>query len=1040
MNIFATKSEFMSEAILTALMKLFALVVDIDEIQQISETERAIIRSFLSRQLSNELVEKYMKLFDEYLHLYHKDIITRDTVRERKRTSLTAVRILGICEQINEELEQRQKIHVIIQLIEYIAYGIEIREKELDFLQTVAFAFNIPEEEYRDILNFVIHSPGEIPRKENVLLINNEKEASLPGVNHIRELHLEGEIIFLFIPGVNLYVLRYHGREDLYLNGQLIRSGLTYAFEHGSSVRGANIEPIYYTEITGTFSKSFITTRLSLVARNVVYRFPSGDTGLQEFNLSEESGKLVGIMGGSGVGKSTLLNVLNGNLKPQQGEILVNGYDLNDDQERETLNGVIGFVPQDDLLIEDLTVYQNLYYNAKLCLAEFSGEEVLRRVERVLKDLDLYEVRNLKVGSPLSKVISGGQRKRVNIALELIREPSILFVDEPTSGLSSVDSEMVMNLLKEQVYKGKLVIVNIHQPSSDLYKMFDRVIFMDKGGYQIYYGNPLEAVIYFKTRSNHANAREDQCPRCGNVDPDQVLQIIEGKIVNEHGKLSRNRKVSPREWFQMFKEYVRKENGEPPEKAELPENFYSIPGLFRQLKIFFVRDLLSKLANRQYVLISLLEAPLLAVILASFTKYFSGTSDNPEAYVFYNNDNLPAYLLMSVIVFLFLGLTISSEEIIKDRRILQREKFLNLSRASFLHSKILIMFLISAIQSITYVLIGNLIFEIRAMTLPYWAILFTTACFANLLGLNISSGLNSVITIYILVPFLLIPQILLCGVIVKFDELHKALTNDRYVPVIGDLMTSRWAYEALTVEQFRNNRYRKQFFDVDQEISNGRYLESFLIPQLQGKLDESIKFLVEGKEDERISRNLYLLNGELAMLAEKVPEIDPGFDRPLDAASVSGPAAQEIGRYLEEVTTLLRDRIREANRTKNRRLELLIKQFGGLEAFTDFRNQHENDRLADILLNQDELVKVQEREGRLIRKYEPVFMEPSSRAGRAQLYAPVKKIGNMRISTPLFNVINIWLGTLLFYITLYFDVLRRIIGYFEGIRLRRRES
>ena len=160
--------------------------------------------------------------------------------------------------------------------------------------------------------------------------------------------------------------------------------------------------------------------------------------------------------------------------------------------------------------------------------------------------------RNLKVGKPLNKVISGGQRKRVNIGLELIREPSVLFVDEPTSGLSSVDSEMVMNLLKEQVFKGKLVIVNIHQPSSDLYKMFDKIIFLDKGGYQIYYGNPSEAVVYFKTKSNHANAKEDQCITCGNMDPDQVLQIIEAKIVNEHGKLSTHPESEPGRMVQSF--------------------------------------------------------------------------------------------------------------------------------------------------------------------------------------------------------------------------------------------------------------------------------------------------------------------------------------------------------------------------------------------------------------------------------------------------------------------------------------------------------
>ncbi len=144
-------------------------------------------------------------------------------------------------------------------------------------------------------------------------------------------------------------------------------------------------------------------------------------------------------------------------------------------------------------------------------------------------------------------------------------------------------------------------------------------------------------------------------------------------------------------------------------------------------------------------------------------------------------------------------------------------------------------------------LIGNLIFEIKGMMFSYWLILFSTSCFANLLGLNISSGLNSVITIYILVPFLLIPQILFCGVLVKFDKLHKSISNYEYVPVIGDLMTSRWAYEALAVEQFKNNRYMQQFFDIDQQISDATYKESFLIPTLLTSVDESIKWKREEK-------------------------------------------------------------------------------------------------------------------------------------------------------------------------------------------------
>ncbi len=1019
-------------------MQLFALVVDIDEIQEISEKEKAIIRSFLSRQLNNELVEKYMGIFEEYLYHYHHDAIAKGSVQQKKRTTLTAVRILSICEHINEELEQRQKIYVIIQLIEYIAYGIEIRETELEFLQTVASAFHMDEQEYQDILNFIIYSVKEIPQKEHVLLINNEQESNLDGLHHMYCHKLEGELYFLNISSINTFVMRYHGKEDLYLNGQHIHSGLTYSFEHGSSVRGQNIDPIYYTDVAGTFSTSSVASRITLVARNVEFRFRNSNNGIKGFNFSEGSGKLVGIMGGSGVGKSTLLNVLNGQLPPQQGEVMINGYNLYNPQEKAKLNGVVGFIPQDDLLMEELTVRQNLYFNARLCLDNYNEAQINEVVNQVLTDLDLYGIRDLKVGKPLNKVISGGQRKRVNIGLELIREPSVLFVDEPTSGLSSVDSEMVMNLLREQVFKGKLVIVNIHQPSSNLYKMFDRIIFMDKGGYQIYYGNPSEAVVYFKTWSNHANAREDQCIRCGNVDPDQVLQIIEAKIVNEYGKFSRTRKVSPKEWFELF----RKSNGKPPaishKKEKLPPNSYSIPSLFRQMKIFFIRDLLAKLTNLQYILITLLEAPLLAVIMGYFTKYFSGTADNPEAYVFRNNDNLPAYLLMSVIVFLFLGLNISSEEIIKDRKILQRESFLNLSRGSYLNSKILLMFLISAIQSISYVLIGNLIFEIKGMAFSYWVILFSTSCVANLVGLNISSGLNSVITIYIIVPFLLIPQILLSGVLVKYDKLHKSLSNDEYVPVIGDLMASRWAYEALSVEQFKHNRYQKAFFQTDQQISNSDYLQAFLIPKLETKLNLIRQDLNDGTARSGIHSKIRLIREQLDILHGQLPEVPFIPVEILDPDVVTDSSLKVIEDYFTRISVQLSHNIGESKKEKERIKQALIEKLGGIQAFSAFRNGYENKRLSDLLLNREVLNKVVEKNGKLIRKYQPIYMKPTSRVGRAQLYASCKQLGTLEIDTLWFNVMVIWIFSLFFYLTLYYDVLRKILTYFESRKLQRK--
>ncbi len=1018
----------MSEAILKALMQLFALIIDIDEVEEVSEKEKSIIRSFLSRQLSSELVEKYMTVFDEFLRLYHGDRLAKGSLKKKKRTSLTAVRILGICEKINEELEQKQKIYVIIQLIEYIAYGIEIEESELDFLETVAVAFNIPEEEYQNILRFTAFSIGEIPQKHRILLINNEESCEYEEIHHLFYKHISGEVSFLSVESVNTYILRYNGTEDMFLNGQHLQARISYIFEHGSSVRGQSIDPIFHSDVAGIFSKNFIKTRLTFVARDVEFRFKNSDNGIHDFNLNEESGKLVGIMGGSGVGKSTLLNVLNGNLEPKSGEVLINGFNIHDPREKERLSGVIGFIPQDDLLIEDLTVYQNLYYNAKLCLNRYDDQKIAEFVEQVLIDLDLHGIRDLKVGKPLNKVISGGQRKRVNIGLELIREPSVLFVDEPTSGLSSVDSEMVMTLLKEQVQNGKLVIVNIHQPSSNLYKMFDNIIFMDKGGYQIFYGNPSEAVIYFKTKSNHANAREDQCLCCGNVDPDQVLQIIEAKIVNEHGKLSRTRKVSPREWYERLKEAKILKTAGIPEKKALPENYYSIPGWVRQMKIFFTRDFLSKLTNTQYVLISMLEAPLLALILGFFTKYSSGVQRDPLAYVFQNNENLPAFLLMSVIVFLFLGLTISSEEIIKDRKILQRESFLNLSRASYLNSKILIMFLISAMQSLTYVLIGTMVFEIKGMIFSYWLILFTTSCFANLLGLNISSGLNSVITIYILVPFLLIPQILFCGVLVKFDKLNRNISNQQVVPVIGDLMTSRWAYEALAVEQFKNNKYMKEFFDIDQLISDATYKESFLIPILLTSLDEAVKWEKENKNPEQVKANLTMLSTQMEILQR---------DYPMDSITKES-SLEEQREYLEQLTILAREARSVGSKSKSKLKQELVNELGGMFAFADFSDAYENTQLSELLLNNNSILKVEQKGDRLVRYYHHAFQVPESKYGRAQLYAPVKKLGNLEIDTMWFNVVVIWITCLILYLTLYHDTIRKTLGFLENMRLKKR--
>jgi len=614
-------------------------------------------------------------------------------------------------------------------------------------------------------------------------------------------------------------------------------------------------------------------------------------------------------------------------------------------------------------------------------------------------------------------------------------------VDEPTSGLSSMDSEKVMSLLKRQVLKGKLVILNIHQPASDIYKMFDKMLIIDKGGYIIFNGNPMDAIVYFKKMANYVNPEERECYVCGNVKSEQVLRIVEARMVNPYGKLIRERKVKPEEWYRHYLEnfeskFQWKVKRRIDKKEPLPENLYNIPNRRKQFWIYALRDGLSKLKDRQYVLINILEAPVLALVLSFFTKFLAGTSSDPNAYVFAENVNIPAYLFMCVVVSLFIGLNVSAEEIIKDRKLLQREAFLNLSRFSFLNSKVTIMFLISAVQTLMFVLIGNSILEIKGLNWSYWLILFSTACFANMLGLNISSGLNSVVAIYVLIPLILVPHLLFSGVIVNFDKLHKSMASEEFVPRIGDLMVSRWSYEALAVNQFKNNDYHVNFFEEEQGMSNASYYGTVLMPELLNHL-EMARWAKDRNDDATMNKHQTMFYNGFQQLHDQYPELFPEEIVPEVGERWTDAQFQRAGEFIEEGRKKFNKDYQEWKNARDREMKELIEELGSSGNVVDFKLAYHNEALADILLNKRSGKQFVYTGGKFIRKQEPVYKRSSGEWGRAHFYAPAKKMGSLSISTPAFNLIVIWVGVIIMYVTLYLDVLRRIIGYFEKFKLKR---
>lgn len=1017
----------MNESLLKSLIRLFSFVVETEK-GQFSESALKVIADFLSKELSREQVEEYL---GEIGFITSKDI---------DQDLPTRSSIEKICNEINSEFEQHQKVWLVLQLVEFLNDTGSVSENNLNLIQTIAKEFNIPSEEFNNGKSFILaNTPDEIPVNLNVIRVDGEDNVPKKEINYIFKPKLLGQVYFLRIPTTNTLLVKYFGNTNLFLNSKTLRPGRAYIFGVGGVIRAPRTEPVYYSQIIGTLFQSWRKTTIELAAYEASYRHKGSKDGVYPFSFEANSGQLVAIMGGSGVGKSTLINLLNGNLKPASGSISINGFDIHKD--KDEIEGAIGYVPQDDLLVEDLTVFQNLYFGARFCFSNKSKEEIILLVEETLKDFDLHEARDLKVGNPLNKFISGGQRKRLNIAMEIIREPAILFVDEPTSGLSSFDSERIIHLLKRQTFKGKIVIANVHQPSSDIYKLFDKLMVMDHGGRIIFQGNPMDAIVYFKQEGQFLKAEESECLCCGNVNTEQILRIIEARVVNEYGKLTRKRKRSASEWYERYLDNIQSKITFPEKqkRISLPNNSFSIPNRWKQSKLFIKRNLQSKLANKQFMLIALLEAPILALVLGFFSKFISGTLNNPNEYIFSNNTNIPSFLFMSVVAAMFMGLTISAEEIIKDQRVRQRERFLNLSYFSYINSKILTLMVFSAIQTLLFVSVGHAILEINGTFFSTWFILFVTAVCANLIGLNISAALNSVVSIYITIPLIIIPMLLLSGVVVSFDKLYRTLLHPEYVPLVGDINPIRWSHEALCVKQFKDNRFNRHFYEYDQQISNNTYYASFLIPRLQIKLDETAKSISTKKITDITRSDLTLVKNEMRLLQRdlnlddveypKVPSYNPH--------AITLIEINKLNSFLVDLKNKLQDNSKNINKAKEKRYEQLIEKLGSPDKAFSFRRENHNNALEDLVLNRNEFEKIAIYKYRLIRKHDPAYAIPTSIYGRAHMFAPIKRLGNLKIGTLWFNAMAIGLMSLVLYFMLLTNMLRAINKYLERFKFRR---
>ncbi len=943
----------MNESILNGLLNLFAVFASIVRIEN-SQAIRAV-NSYLSSHFGVRSHKEYIELYNELRSVYDDSLFAID------KESV----IRNICTQMKIQLTSEEQLLLLVRFIEFAYNNSSELDKNLKVFRLVAEIFNISHDEFDHILAFIVGTPSPL-----ILTISGDSQKI---ENHIIREGMEGYISVLFLKRFDRYIFTYHGIGLVFMNDLPVTSNIFYTWQHSSVVKGPLFQPVYFSDVQAVFNKNEQKNIVYLTGRNLDFSFKNSQNGIHNFSFDLESGQLVAIMGGSGVGKSTLLDIMNGNIPPNNGTIMINGYPLNTNEARR----LIGFVPQDDLLIEELTVYQNLLYTARLCFDGITNDEIEERADKVLKDLDLMEIKNLEVGSSIHKTISGGQRKRLNIALELIREPAILYLDEPTSGLSSSDSEKVMMLLKEQTHRGRLVVVNIHQPSSDIYKLFDKLWLLDKGGYPIYDGNPIEAITYFKHAAKFTDQDISVCSVCGNVNPELILNIIDSKKIDDSGKQTDIRKFTPEEWHEKYLES--RTTPKPVKNKKLPENKQHKPSWIKQFFIFFERNLITKLTNKQYLTIAFLEAPLLALIVALLTKFV----DEGEYALLYNK-NFLSYIFMSVIVVTFIGLSISAEEIIKDRTIIKRERFLRLSRSSYLTSKIVFLFLLSGIQTLLFIAVGNSIIKVGSeMFFVWWSVLWITAFLANLTGLWLSQTLSSIVAIYITIPLLLIPQILLCGVVIKFDDLNTKSKDKNVVPLIGEIIPSRWAFEALMVEQFCDNAYNQHFFIIQKEKFLAQYYKDIHLEEVRNILNR-----YEETGDQSLKKTL---TNEIPILSK--------------AARLSLPVnGEEYSIYLNSIDSALDLRAHNFTAYLEQTTEKLIENNGN-EWLNNLKKEHHNIVIEELVTGANTRHFFKENNNRIYPKIGQIYLVPDNRYGRAAFYSHVKNIGGNIISTYKFNLL-----------------------------------
>jgi ABC transport system ATP-binding/permease protein len=524
---------------------------------------------------------------------------------------------------------------------------------------------------------------------------------------------------------------------------------------------------------------------------------------LDPISLTVYPSEMVALMGPAGAGKTTFLKALNGYTPPEAGSVLFNGVDLY--QSYDQFRQQMGYVPQDDIVHSQLTVREALYFSTKL-RTDLRDDEIEARIDKILDELGILDKKNTLIGSPEKKVLSGGQRKRVNIAMELITNTPVLFLDEPTSGLSSYDAEGVVDLLKRLAGEGKTIITTIHQPSIDVYRKFDNLIMIsrDRGGCGslAYYGPAFPDSIEFF----HPPAQQQADKNT--LNPEMLLTgLSKETTANWVTRFSKSR------YQKMFvDDRAGKVKGEGAQKEVSSTRSLG----FGQWWTLLRRNIVLRTRDRAQLIITLLQAPLFAVLIALVfgtvkdPENLSKTLSAPDAGAAVAmakaqqdfgqlSGNLVGIEFLLVVAAIWFGCNNAARDVVGEWSIYQRERMVNLKLPSYVFSKFFVLVGLCIFQCLTLLTVVYFACGLRGSFVREATILIASSLVGAALGLAISARSSTTETAIALLPVVLLPVITLGGGI---RAIYKMPVPARLMSYVAP---SRWAFERNMIDEAKGH-------------------------------------------------------------------------------------------------------------------------------------------------------------------------------------------------------------------------------------------